>query len=51
MIQSLIDNEVGTNANVYAELGSTWRFLMRDPDSAAHALGKMFKYVGEDNVL
>ena len=24
---------------------------MRDPDSAAHALGKMFKYVGEDNVL
>ena len=24
---------------------------MRDPDSAAHALGKLFKYVGEDNVL
>ena len=22
--------------NVYAELGSTWRFLMRDPDAAAH---------------
>ncbi|MGK7295948.1 MAG: amidohydrolase family protein, partial [Candidatus Wenzhouxiangella sp. M2_3B_020] len=37
--------------NVYAELGSTWRFLMRDPDSAAHALGKMLKYIGEDNVL
>ena len=51
LIQSLIDNEVGTNANVYAELGSTWRYLMRDPDNAAHALGKMFKYVGEDNVL
>ena len=40
------------NSNVYAELGSTWRFLsMRDPDSAAHAMGKLFKYVGEDNVL
>ena len=24
---------------------------MRDPDSAAHALGKLFKFVGEDNVL
>ncbi len=24
---------------------------MRDPDSAAHALGKLFKYIGEDNVL
>jgi hypothetical protein len=24
---------------------------MRDPDQAAHALGKLFKYVGEDNVL
>ncbi len=40
------------NSNVYAELGSTWRFLsMRDPDSAAHAMGKLFKYIGEDNVL
>ena len=24
---------------------------MRDPDSAAHGLGKLFKYIGEDNVL
>ena len=24
---------------------------MRDPDNAAHALGKLFRYVGEDNVL
>ncbi|MCI5106790.1 MAG: amidohydrolase [Pseudomonadales bacterium] len=51
LIQSLLDNEVPRNSNVYAELGSTWRFLMRDPDNAAHALGKLFRYVGEDNVL
>ncbi len=51
LVQSLIDNEVPPNSNVYAELGSTWRFLMRDPDSAAHALGKLLKYVGERNVL
>ena len=38
-------------ANVYAELGSTWRFLMRDPDAAAHGIGKLLKYAGEDNVL
>ena len=39
------------NRNVYAELGSTWRGVMSDPDSAAHCLGKLLKYVGEDNVL
>ena len=48
---SLQQNGVKPNANVYAELGSTWRFLMRDPDSAAHALGKLFRHCGEDNVL
>ncbi|HVJ73799.1 MAG TPA: amidohydrolase family protein [Casimicrobiaceae bacterium] len=48
---SLLANGIRPGANVYAELGSTWRFLMRDPDSAAHALGKLFRHVGEDNVL
>jgi predicted TIM-barrel fold metal-dependent hydrolase len=51
LVTSLRQNNVKPGLNVYAELGSTWRFLMRDPDSAAHALGKLFKYVGEDNVL
>jgi predicted TIM-barrel fold metal-dependent hydrolase len=51
LVRSLLANGVPPNANVYAELGSTWRFLMREPSSAAHALGKLFKYVGEDNVL
>jgi predicted TIM-barrel fold metal-dependent hydrolase len=51
LVTSLQKNGVKPNANVYAELGSTWRFLMRDPDSAAHALGKLFKHCGEDNVL
>jgi hypothetical protein len=51
LIKSLIDNGIEPNSNVYAELGSTWRFLMRDPDSAAHALGKLFRYCGEQNVL
>ncbi len=51
LIKTVVENDVPRNGNVYAELGSTWRLLMRDPDSAAHALGKLFKYVGEDNVL
>ncbi|NND45436.1 MAG: amidohydrolase family protein [Xanthomonadales bacterium] len=52
LVRSVLDNEVPKNSNVYAELGSTWRFLsMRDPGSAAHALGKLFKHIGESNVL
>ena len=52
LVTSLMGSGIKRNSNVYAELGSTWRFLsMRDPDSAAHAMGKLFKYVGEDNVL
>jgi len=51
LVRSLVENGVAPNSNVYAELGSTWRFLMRDPDQAAHALGKLVKYCGADNVL
>jgi uncharacterized protein len=51
LIQSLVDNGIGPGSNVYAELGSTWRFLMREPDHAAHVMGKLLKYVGPDNVL
>jgi uncharacterized protein len=52
LVTSLQKAGVKPNANVYAELGSTWRFLaLRKPDEAAHALGKLFKHVGEDNVL
>jgi len=51
LIRSLVENGVRPNGNVYAELGSTWRFLMRDPTGAGHALGKLIKYCGENNVL
>ncbi|MBT8062144.1 MAG: amidohydrolase family protein [Xanthomonadales bacterium] len=52
LVKTVIENDVPRNSNVYAELGSTWRFLsMRDPGSAAHTLGKLFKHIGENNVL
>jgi uncharacterized protein len=38
-------------SNVYAELGSTWRFVMREPDQAAHLLGKLLKHLGEERIL
>jgi hypothetical protein len=51
LISSLRKNGVAPGSNVYAELGSTWRFLMRDPEQAAHALGKLIRHCGEANVL
>ncbi len=51
LIRSLLENGVKPGSNVYAELGSTWRFLMRDPEQAAHGLGKLLKHCGDDNVL
>ena len=51
LIASLQENDVAPGSNVYAELGSTWRFLMRDPQRAAHLVGKLVKHCGPDNVL
>jgi hypothetical protein len=51
LLASLEAHGLGRGGNVYAELGSTWRFAMRDPDVAAHLLGKLLKHLGEDNIL
>jgi predicted TIM-barrel fold metal-dependent hydrolase len=51
LVRSLVEAGVKPGSNVYPELGSTWRFLMREPQQAAHALGKLIKYCGEDNLL
>ncbi|MBX3634144.1 MAG: amidohydrolase family protein [Rubrivivax sp.] len=49
LVRSVV--ETGRPRNVYAELGSTWRFVMRDPDQAAHLLGKLLVAFGEDHIL
>jgi predicted TIM-barrel fold metal-dependent hydrolase len=41
----------GNSPNVWAELGSVWRDYMGSPDSAAHLLGKLIKYVGPKRVV
>lgn len=51
LIRSLEENGIGPSGNVYAELGSTWRELMKKPDEAAHVLGKLLRYLGEDRIL
>ena len=51
LITAMRKQRVRPNENVYAELGSTWWTIMRDPTQAAHVLGKLLRYVGEDNVL
>jgi hypothetical protein len=51
LIRSVLDNDIGPNGNVYAELGSTWRYVMREPTTAAHLVGKLLTHIGQDNVL
>jgi hypothetical protein len=39
------------NLNVYAEMGSAWSQVMRDPNQAQHYIGKLLKYFGPDNIV
>jgi uncharacterized protein len=51
LITTLRSSRIGASGNVYAELGSTWRNVMRDPTQAAHVLGKLLKVLGPERVV
>lgn len=51
LVKAVLENDIGKQGNVYAELGSTWRFLMTRPEAAAHVLGKLLLHLGEDRIL
>ena len=51
LIRSVYEAEIGPEGNVYAELGSVWREVMKDPEQAGHVIGKLLKYMGEDRIL
>jgi hypothetical protein len=51
LIRSLKQNGIGRDGNVYAELGGVWRETSKDPDQAAHVLGKLLLQLGEDRIL
>jgi len=50
LVRTVLDNDVA-NKNVYGELGTTWAVVSRDPTAAQHVIGKLLKYLGEDNVV
>jgi predicted TIM-barrel fold metal-dependent hydrolase len=51
LIRSVEEAGIGKDGNVYAELGGVWREVMKDPDQAAHTIGKLLKHLGEDRIL
>ncbi|MEO6318346.1 MAG: amidohydrolase family protein [Acidimicrobiales bacterium] len=51
LIKALDDHGIAPNANVHAELGTTWRETLARPTEAAHLLGKLLSRVGTDNVM
>jgi len=51
LVATLRDHGIGADGNVYCELGSTWFQAMRDPDKAAHVLGKLLAQVGPERVV
>lgn len=51
LVRSVGEAGIGPGGNVYAELGSTWRNVMGNPDEAAHVLGKLLVAFGPERVL
>ena len=51
LLKALDDYHVPANANVWCELGTTWRTVMSRPTQAAHVLGKLLTRVGQDRVM
>lgn len=39
------------SGNLYAEMGSMWRHFMTRPQEAAHVMGKLLKYFGEERIM
>ncbi len=51
LIESCATAGVGSDANVYAELGSTWYLVARRPEEAAHVLGKLLVAFGPRRIV
>jgi uncharacterized protein len=50
-LRALDDHGVPPNDNVWVDVGTVWREVLRNPTTAAHTLGKLMKRVGEHRVL
>ncbi len=50
-LRALDVHHVPPNDNVWVDLGTVWREVLRDPTTAAHTLGKLLARVGSHRVL
>ena len=50
-LRALDRHQVPPNSNVWVDVGTVWREVLRDPSAAAHTIGKLLKRVGEHRVL
>jgi predicted TIM-barrel fold metal-dependent hydrolase len=50
-LRALDDHAVPPNSNVWVDVGTVWREVLKDPTTAAHTMGKLLKRVGEHRVL
>jgi hypothetical protein len=50
LFKAIKDNDLRMK-NVYAEMGSAWFTVMRDPIAATHYVGKALKYMGEERLV
>lgn len=51
LVTAVVENGHGLGSNIYGELGTTWISVMNNVTRATHVLGKLLKYLGEDNVV
>jgi predicted TIM-barrel fold metal-dependent hydrolase len=51
LVRTLAGAGIGSGANVYAELGTTWFLMLRRPLEAAHVLGKLLVALGPDRIV
>jgi predicted TIM-barrel fold metal-dependent hydrolase len=50
-LRALDVHGVPRNSNVWVDVGTVWREVLRDPTAAAHTIGKLTKRVGDKRVL
>jgi uncharacterized protein len=50
-LRALDDHQVPQHSNVWVDLGTVWREVLRSPTVAAHTVGKLLKRVGVGRVL
>jgi len=50
LVRTVLEHDL-KGKNVYAELGSAWVLSMNNALGAQHLIGKLVKYLGEDNVV